>query len=195
MSKMSLLLLPTTALLLLFGCGDNISTSGGGQHSDDDDSAAGDDDDTLPGDEVQAALSNITGWAADGCSQVTVYAVSGHGTVDLSLEANLDLDDLDYPHSEHYEYPFVGAVLTVRAGENLGTDLCTSTPGTPTVDDYYSVQSGSLTLYLDKTPQEPISQTHARLEFTDVELQRVNGSETVTIPNVTLPEVIVGGNP
>jgi len=182
-------------LALLFGCGDNISTSGGGQHSDDDDSSVSDDDDAGPGDEVQGALNNISGWAADGCGQVTVWAVSGHGTVDLNLEANLDLNELDYPHNENYEYPFVGAALTVRAGENLGTDLCTAAPGTPTVDDYYSVQSGSLTLYLDKAPQEPISQTRARLEFTGVELQRVGGSEAVTIPNVTLPEVIVGWNP
>jgi hypothetical protein len=193
MLKNTQLLFPI--VMLLFGCGDNISTSGGGQHSDDDDSSVSDDDDSLPGDEVQGALDNITGWAANGCSQVTVWAVSGHSTVDLSLEANLDLNDLDYPHDEQYEYPFVGAVLTVRSGEDLGTDVCTATPGTPTVNDYYSVQSGSLTLYLDKAPQEPISQTRARLEFTNVELQRVGGSETVTIPNMTLPEVVVGWNP
>lgn len=193
MLKNTQLLFPIVALL--FGCGDNITTSGPGHHTDDDDSSVSDDDDTLPGDEVQGALNNITGWAADGCSQVTVWAVSGHGTVDLSLEANLNLNELDYPHSEQYEYPFVGAALTVRGGENLGTDLCTTTPGTPTVEDYYSVQSGSLTLYLDKSPQEPISQTRARLEFSNVELQRVGGSEIVTIPNVTLPEVVVGWNP
>ncbi len=186
----------------LGGCPDPYSTSGGGINDDDDDVAdddTGDDDtdDTVTAEDVQAALGNITGWAADGCSQVIVFAVSGHGTVDLTFEANLDLATIAIPpaHTEHYDLPGPGAVLSVRAGADLGTDRCTASPGTPTVTDNYSVQSGTVSLNLDRGQQQSIDQTSATLDLAGVTLQRVGGSEVVTVPDVTLGPITVGWEP
>jgi hypothetical protein len=191
----------TTLSWCLGGCPDQFSTSGGGIGDDDDtaDDDTGDDDtdDTVTADDVQSALDNVSGWAADGCSQVIIYAVSSHSTVDLTFEANLDLASIEIPpaHDEHYDIPGPGAVLSVRAGGDLGTDRCTASPGTPTITDNYSVQSGTVTLTLDRGPQQPIDQTTATIEFAGVTLQRVGGSEVVTMPDATFGGINVGWEP
>jgi len=189
----------TVAFLLILGlagCPDAYSTSGGGQYHDDDaaDDDVADDDSDLGGD-VQAIVDNLPGWSAAGCGQVTVYAVSGHGTVDLTFEAAIeagDFNDTPLNFDQDYEFPSpVGGSLTVRSGENLGTDQCGG-GGSPTVEDYYSAETGTLTLTLTRGPQDSIDQTRAQLSFDGVTLQQVGGGVTVTVPDVTLAEVIVG---
>jgi len=183
-------------ILGLTGCPDAYSTSGGGQHQDDD--AADDDvadDDSNAGSDMQAVVDNLAGWTVSGCGQVTVYAVSGHGTADITFEAAIpaeDFNDTPLDFDQDYEFPNpVGGSLTVRSGENLGTDQCGG-GGSPTVDDYYSAESGTLTLMLQRGPQDSIDQTRAQLSFQGVTLMQVGGGETVTVPDVTLAEVAVG---
>ena len=198
----------TPLLLLLFAFLLPACSSNGYLDPDDDDTAADDDmadddaadddvadDDSNAGDDAQAAMNNLTGWTVAGCGQVTVFAASGHGTVDLTFEAAIlpaDFNDTPLDFEQDYEFPNpVGGSLTVRSGENLGTDQCGGA-GSPTVDDYYSAETGTLTLTLQRGPQDSINQTRAQLSFQGVTLLQVAGGETITVPDVTLAEVVVG---
>jgi hypothetical protein len=172
----SLLLL--TALALLPGCPDQFSTTPVNPDDDDDNDDSADDDDVGDDDtgvsvtEVQAALDNVTSWPTlGGCSQVTVFGANGSETVELKFTAAL------------------------RSGASMGTAICTGSPGTPQVQDNYSVETGEVHLVLDRDGGEPVSQTDAIVTFSGVEFTRVGGSETVTLPNVSLPAVTVGWEP
>ncbi len=197
----SLLLL--AALALLPGCPDQFSTTpvGPGDDDDDDDDSAddddvGDDDTGVSVMDVQAALDNITSWPTlGGCSQVTVFGANGSETVELKFTANVDLGTETMPFNDTYDLPGPGASLSLRSGSSMGTNICTSDPGTPMVQDNYSVEGGEVRLVLDRDGGEPVSQTDALVTFTDVDFTRVGGSETVSLPNVTLPAVTVGWEP
>ncbi|MDP7110442.1 MAG: hypothetical protein QGH45_00690 [Myxococcota bacterium] len=196
----SLLLL--TALALLPGCPDQFSTTPLNPDDDDDNDDSADDDDVGDDDtgvsvaEVQAAVDNLTSWPTlGGCSQVTVFGANGSETVELKFTANVDLGAESMPFTEDYDLPGPGASLSLRSGASMGTAICTGSPGTPQVQDNYSVETGEIHLVLDRAGGEPVSQTDAIVTFSGVEFTRVGGSETVTLPNVSLPAVTVGWEP
>ena len=195
-------LLPVLALaLLLPGCPDQFTTTPVGPGDDDDDDSAddddvGDDDTGVSVAQVQAALDNISSWPTlGGCSQITVFGANGSETVELKFTANVDLGSEDMPFIDDYDLPGPGASLSLRSGADMGTSICTATPGTPQVQDNYSVQSGGIHLVLDRNGGEPVSQTAAIVSFDAVTFERVGGGETVTIPDISLPVVTVGWEP
>ena len=180
--------------LVLAGCPDQFSTPT--PNDDDDDSAdddAGDDDagddDTEPAGptpaEVQDALDELVNWPVyAGCDCVTLYTTDANNSVELKFTANIDPGSVTPPHTEVYDLPGPGAVLSLKAGFDMGTNTCGGV-GNPETTDNYSVQSGSVTLNLVSGPMAGIS-------FSNVELLRVGGTETVTIPSVTLSLIGVG---
>ncbi len=196
-------LLPLIALaLMLPGCPDQFSTTpvNPGDDDDDDDSSGdddvGDDDTDVSVQEVQGALDNLTSWPTlGGCSQVTVFGANGSETVELKFTANVDLGTEEMPFDDTFDLPGPGASLSLRSGSDMGTAICAAEPGTPVVQDNYSVQGGEVRLVLDRGPGEPVAQTVAIVSFSGVIFQRVGGSETVDLPDVSLPAVTVGWEP
>ena len=196
------ILLPLAALaLLMWGCPDQFSTTpvnGDDDDGDDDDSAddddTGDDDTSVSVLDVQAALDNIGGWPTiGGCSQVTVFGANGSETVELKFTAAVDLLSETMPFNDTFHLPGPGASLSLRSGSQMGTAICTNDPGSPVVQDNFSVQSGSVHLVLDGG--NPISQTSAVVSFDGITFQRVGGAETVSLPDISMPVVTVGWEP
>jgi hypothetical protein len=195
---------PTIALvaalgLMLTSCGDQFSTSG----QDDDDSSLDDDDadDDTAGDDdswdgpspsdVQAALDAVGSWPTiDGCEDVVIFATNAGAAVELNFSASVDFSQIEPGGSEDEQYdlavPGSGAVLSVKAGSNLGSTQCTQNPGTPDITDNYSVESGVVTLTVTRVGGGVFT---ASLAFSGLELKRVGGDEMVTIPDVTLPQI------
>ncbi len=197
----------TLTMALLAGLGllaascDTYSTSGNPHRDDDldddsaDDDTAGDDDWDGPSpDDVQEALDAISSWPTiDGCEDVVIYATNAGAAVELNFSASVELAQIDVGAAEDEQFdlsvPGSGAVLSVKAGSNLGTTQCTGNPGDPEVTDNYSVESGTVTLTVNRLGPAEYA---ASIQLSGVELLRVGGEETVHIPNVTLSQISVG---
>lgn len=193
-----LFLLAIAAGLMMSACGDQFSTT-----LDDDDVAI--DDDTVPDDDdeddgvtpedVQNSLNNLTSWGnKGGCSRVILWGTDGGAEVELNFSASLDFQEINFPYNHQYDLsvPGSGGVLSVKAGSGLGTTVCTANPGNPNVTDTYSVEAGTVTLEVTGSG----ANYTASITFSNIELQRVGGNETVTIPNgAMLGPVPVGTDP
>ncbi len=194
----SLFLLMIAVGWVMAACGDQVPTPLDDDDIDGDDDTGPDDDDADDGvtpEDVQNSLNNLTSWGnKGGCSRVVLWGTDAAAEVELNFSASLDFGEISFPYNRQYDLsvPGSGGVLSVKAGSGLGTTACTANPGNPEVTDNYSVEAGTVTLDVTRNG----SDYNASVTFSNIELLRVGGNETVTIPNgAMLGPVGVGEDP